>query len=293
MISDRIERFRRGDLAFEVIDSGPIDGIPIVLLHGFPQRGNAWDEVAARLHDAGLRTFAPDQRGYSPGARPRSRFAYRVKQIVADTVALIDEIGSGGTSRADVARGTVHLAAHDWGAMIGWATAARHPERVASLTAVSVGHPRAFFRALVTSDQFRRSYYMALFQIPILPERSLSKPGAWGQRELKNIGMSDEGLDQFRREIVGDGALRGGLNWYRSLPLLSAKDLAKVSVPTTLVWSDDDAALGRRMAELTARHVAAPYEMVELPGSHWLLEEHPDAVADAVTARVRSAIEQA
>ena len=49
-----------------------------------------------------------------------------------------------------------------------------------------------------------------------------------------------------------DGALRGGLNWYRSLPLLSAKDLAKVSVPTTLVWSDDDAALGRRMAELTA-----------------------------------------
>jgi len=282
VISDRIERFRRGDLTFEVIDSGPIDGTPIVLLHGFPQRGNAWDEVAARLHDAGLRTFAPDQRGYSPGARPRSRFAYRVKQLVADTVALIDEIGA-----------PVHLAAHDWGSVVGWATAARHPERVASLTAVSVGHPRAFFRALVTSDQFRRSYYMAVFQIPLLPERTLSKPGGKGQRILRDIGMSEEGLGQFQREIVGDGALRGGLNWYRSLPLLSAKDLAKVSVPTTLVWSDDDAALGRRMAELTARHVTAPYEMVELPGSHWLLEEHPDAVADAITARVRSAIDHA
>lgn len=281
MDSGRIERFRRNNLTFDVIDSGPIDGTRVVLLHGFPQRGNAWDEVAARLHDAGLRTFVPDQRGYSPGARPRSRFAYRVKQIVADTVALIDTIG-----------GPVHLAAHDWGAMIGWATAARHPERVASLTAVSVGHPRAFFRALLTSDQFRRSYYMALFQIPILPERSLGKPGAWGQRELKNIGMSDEGLDQFRREIVGDGALRGGLNWYRSLPLLSVKDLAKVSVPTTLVWSDDDAALGRRMAELTARHVAAPYEMVELAGSPWLLEERPDDVADAIIARAHSVTEQ-
>lgn len=275
--SRRIERFKRNDLTFDVIDSGPIDGTPVVLLHGFPQRASAWNEVAARLHEAGLRTFAPDQRGYSPGARPRSRFAYRVKQIVDDAVALIDEIGA-----------PVHLAAHDWGAMIGWATAARHPERVASLTAVSVGHPRAFFRALVTSDQFRRSYYMAVFQIPILPERTLSNPDGKGQRLLRDIGMSEAGLSQFRREIVGDGALRGGLNWYRSLPLLSPRDLARVSVPTTFVWSDDDAALGRRMAELTARHVTGPYEMVELSGSHWLLEERSDDVANAIVDRVRS-----
>lgn len=277
MNSERIERFRRGNLTFEVIDSGPIDGIPVVLLHGFPQRGNAWNDVASRLHDAGLRTFAPDQRGYSPGARPRSRFAYRVKEIVADTVALIDTIG-----------GPVHLAAHDWGAVIGWATAARHPERVASLTAVSVGHPRAFFRSMVTSDQARRSYYMALFQIPILPERRLSRPGSWSERRLRDVGMSDEGLGKFRREIVGDGALRGGLNWYRSLPLATLKDFAKVSVPTTFVWSDDDAALGRKMAELTPNYVTGPYELVELTGSHWLLEERPDDVAEAIIKRVNS-----
>jgi pimeloyl-ACP methyl ester carboxylesterase len=282
VISTRIERFRRNNLTFDVIDSGPIDGTPIVLLHGFPQRGNSWNEVSVRLHDAGLRTFAPDQRGYSPGARPRSRFAYRVKEIVADTVALIDEIG-----------GPVHLAAHDWGAVIGWATAARHPERVASLTAVSVGHPRAFFRSMVTSDQARRSYYMALFQIPILPERRLSRPDSWSERRLRDMGMSDDGLDKFRREIVGDGALRGGLNWYRSLPLATPTDFAKVSVPTTLVWSDDDDALGRRMAELTTRYVTGPYELVELSGSHWLLEERPDEVAAAIVARVRSAANDA
>ena len=276
-MNGRIQRFKRNNLTFEVIDSGPIDGTPVVLLHGFPQRGKAWNEVASHLHDAGLRTFAPDQRGYSPGARPRSRFAYRAKELVADVVALINEIGE-----------PVHLAAHDWGAVVGWATAARHPEKVASLTAVSVGHPRAFFKALVTSDQLRRSYYIALFQLPFFPERSLSTPGSWGEQNLKETGMADEHLAVFRREIVGDGALRGGLSWYRSLPLIAPKDLGRVSVPTTLVWSDDDVALGRKMAELTARYVTGPYELVELRGSHWLLEERPEDVAEAIIKRVRS-----
>lgn len=277
MNSERIERFRRGNLTFDVIDSGPVDGTPIVLLHGFPQRASAWGEVASHLHEAGFRTFAVDQRGYSPGARPRSRFAYSFRALVADVVALIDELG-----------GSAHIAGHDLGAAVGWALAARHPERVRSLTAVSVGHPRAFLRAVLTSEQARRSYYIAIFQIPLLPERALSKQGARGERNLRETGMADEHLDQFRRDIVGDGALRGGLNWYRSFPLIAPKDLGRVTVPSTLVWTDDDAALGRRMAELTPNYVTGPYELVEISGSHWLLEEHPDAVAEAIIKRVRS-----
>ena len=275
--SGRIERYKRNNLTFEVIDSGPIDGTPVVLLHGFPQRASAWDEVAARLHDAGLRTLAPDQRGYSPGARPRSRFAYSFRALVADVVALIDALG-----------GQSHVAGHDLGAAIGWALAARHPERVRSLTAVSVGHPRAFLQAALTSEQARRSYYLAIFQIPVLPERMLGKAGSRAQQNLRDIGMSEEHLDQFRREIVGDGALRGGINWYRSMPLITPKDLGRVSVPATFVWSDDDAALGRRMAELTAKYVTGPYEFVEVAGSHWLLEERPHDVADAIVKRVNS-----
>jgi pimeloyl-ACP methyl ester carboxylesterase len=274
---DRIERFRRNNLTFDVLDSGPIDGMPVVLLHGFPQRATAWGEVASHLHAAGFRTFALDQRGYSPGARPRSRFAYSFRALVADVVALIDELG-----------GSAHIAGHDLGAAIGWALAARHPERVRTFTAVSVGHPRAFLRAAVTSEQARRSYYIALFQIPLMPERTLSRQGARGERNLRETGMADEQLDRFRREIVGDGALRGGLNWYRSLPLITPKDLGPVSVPSTLVWSNDDAALGRKMAELTARYVTGPYELVEIAGSHWLLEEHSDAIAEAIIKRSRS-----
>lgn len=277
MRADRIDHFRRGKLTFDVIDSGPIDGTPVVLLHGFPQRATAWNDVSARLHEAGLRTFAPDQRGYAPGARPKSRFAYRVGEIVADLAALVDEIGA-----------PVHLAGHDWGAGITWAAAGRHPELIASMTAVSVGHPRALLRAIMTSEQVRRSYYMAVFQLPILPERHLSRPGSRAETALRNTGMPEEVLLAYRHEIVGDGALRGGLNWYRSMPLMRPKDLARVSVPATLVWSDDDTALGRRMVELTPKYVAGPYELVEVPGSHWLLNEQPDIVAEAIIKRVNS-----
>jgi pimeloyl-ACP methyl ester carboxylesterase len=126
-----------------------------------------------------------------------------------------------------------------------------------------------------------------------VPERLLSTPGSRAERNLRETGMDDEGIARFRREIVGDGALHGGLNWYRSMPLITPRDLGRVSVASTLVWSDDDAALGRKMAELTARHVSGPYELVELSGSHWLLEEQPGPIADAIIKRVMSVAEGA
>jgi pimeloyl-ACP methyl ester carboxylesterase len=275
---ERIERFKNGKLTFEVIDSGPLDGTPVILLHGFPQRATAWTDVAARLHEAGLRTFALDQRGYSPGARPRSRFAYRISSLVSDIKALIDEIGT-----------PVHIAGHDWGAAVSWATAAHHPDVVRSVTAASVGHPRAFLRAMLTSSQIRMSYYIGLFQLPLLAERTLSAPGARGEEHLMRTGLPEDLLPVFRREMIGDGALRGGLGWYRSMPLMSFKDLARVVVPATLVWSRDDTALGRRMAELTEKYVDGPYEFIELTGSHWVLNEQPDVIAEAIIKRVASA----
>lgn len=280
MTGERIERFRREDLTFDVLDSGPIDGTPVVLLHGFPQRASSWGQVASRLHEAGMRTFAPDQRGYSPGARPRSRFAYGTRELADDVAALIDAIGQPGD---------VHLVGHDWGAAVAWVTAARHPDRIASLTAVSVGHPRALLRAMLTGDQARRSYYMAVFQMPLAPERMLGRRGGWGERLLRGWGMDEPMRHQFEREVVGDGALSGGLNWYRSMLLLRPSDLAKVRVPTTFVWSDGDLPLGPTMARLTGRYVDAPYELVELASvKHFVPDERPDDLAEAIIRRVKS-----
>ena len=86
----RVDEFSRDGLTFDVVDSGPLDGDPVVLLHGFPERASSWEAVAARLHAEGLRTLAPDQRGYSPRARPRFRTSYRIPAVVADAEALVE-----------------------------------------------------------------------------------------------------------------------------------------------------------------------------------------------------------
>ena len=155
----RIETYQNAQLTFDVRDQGPLDGDPVVLLHGFPERAASWDAVAARLHEHGLRTLAPDQRGYSPGARPRFRTSYRLPALVADVEALIDEIGR-----------PVHLAGHDWGATVAWGLAARRPDLVRSLTAVSVPHPAAFVTACLKGSQLRDSWYFTVFGLPFVPE---------------------------------------------------------------------------------------------------------------------------
>ncbi|KAA1372493.1 alpha/beta fold hydrolase [Aeromicrobium fastidiosum] len=278
MATERISHIGRVGLTFDVIDTGPLDGIPVVLLHGFPQRATSWAAVSERLHAAGLRTYALDQRGYSPGARPRSRFAYGIDELVADVKALVDEI-----------RTPVHVVGHDWGSAVAWAVAASHPDSVRSLTAVSVAHPGAFLKSMVSSSQLLKSYYMLMFQLPAVPERMLSRRGGLGEKILRASGMDTRMIETFRAEIVADGALRGGLGYYRSLPKSAGAFGRKVSVPTTYVWSDGDTALVRRGADLTPQYVTGPYELVVMSGAtHWIPDQNPVELAEIIERRVGS-----
>ncbi|HEY9566368.1 MAG TPA: alpha/beta fold hydrolase [Nocardioides sp.] len=280
----RVRTFTNAGLTFDVIDEGPIDGPIAVLLHGFPQRAASWNEVARRLHGQGIRTIAPDQRGYSPGARPRRRAAYRLSNLAADVVALIEQVREPGHPERD----RVHLVGHDWGSVVAWTVAARH-DLVATLTAVSVGHPAAFLKSMAGS-QVLKSWYIGLFQLPLLPERVLSDPGS-AHHMLGSAGMTREMLQTYHREIVEYGALRGGLQWYRALPHAHPRVLGnRIAVPTTMVWSDGDTALGRRGAELSERHVDAPFELQVLEGvSHWISDEAPEVLAEIVCERIGTA----
>jgi pimeloyl-ACP methyl ester carboxylesterase len=275
MGTERITSFTRDGLVFDVRDAGPVDGTPVLLLHGFPQDCHCWDAVSPLLHARGYRTVAPDQRGYSPGARPRPRWAYRCSELAEDVVELIEVAGLG----------PVHLVGHDWGAVVAWEAAARRPDLLRSLTALSVPHPAAFVKAMFTSSQARRSRYMFFFQLPWLPERQLTSGKSW-ERSLRSSGLSSAAAARDAMRTRDRDAAHGALSWYRAMVFSSPRALrAMITVPTLYVWSDGDTAIGPQGAALTPRFVAGPYTFEVLEGvSHWIPDEAPEQL-DVLLAR--------
>jgi len=260
-------------LEFGALAAGPPDGELVVLLHGFPQTAACWTEVAGALAAAGYRVLAPDQRGYSPGARPAAVRAYRLPELVADVLALAEAAGAD----------RFHLVGHDWGGVVAWALAGQHPERVVTLTSVSTPHPRAFAAALVTSAQLLRSAYIGLFRIPRLPELALGARGLRGLRFLLTRGgLAPEWADRYTRALAEPGALSAALAWYRAATPFGV-GLPPVPVPTRYLWGSGDPALGRRAAMTTGRWVTGPYRLDVLEGAgHWLPEHHPQELAQLV-----------
>ncbi|MGN9809039.1 alpha/beta fold hydrolase [Micromonospora sp. BQ11] len=272
-------RIEARGLTFDVRAGGPEDGAPVLLLHGFPQHSGEWDEVVPALHAAGLRTYALDQRGYSPGARPEAVEAYAMPELTADAVAVLDALG------VDAA----HVVGHDWGAVVGWDLAARHPDRVRTLTAVSVPHPAAFAHALAKDPQQKaRSAYIMLFRQPGRAEKALLALNATGLRRMLHGVGDDRRVAAYADPMREPGALTAALNWYRAMSRTTMASTGPVSVPTTYVWSDRDIAVGRTAAEACAENVTGDYRFVTLPRvSHWIPDEAPAPLAEAILARVR------
>jgi pimeloyl-ACP methyl ester carboxylesterase len=278
-----IQQVDVGDLTFEVRVDGPEDGRPVLLLHGFPETSLSWASVTPLLAEAGLRTYAPDQLGSSPGARPDEVAAYstpNLAQVTADLMTALD------VPRADVV-------GHDWGANVAWALAGWHPDRVRSLTAVSVPHPAAYTVAYRTDpEQKERSGYIRLFWQPGKAEDVLLAEDARRLRRMLSGGEGESGIpaeaiEQYVSVLSAPGALTAALNWYRAMS--SGDRVDPVHVPTTYVWSDGDVAIGRTAAEACANYVTGDYRFVELPGiTHWIPEQAPDQLAAAILDRITS-----
>ena len=258
---------------------GPANGEPVILLHGFPQTSLSWSAVADRLVEADLRVIAPDQRGYSPEARPVGVEHYATEALADDVAELADALDLD----------TFHLVGHDWGASIAWMAATRHAGRIRSLTAVSVPHLAAFGRALRTSaDQQQRSAYIELFRMPGKAEDVLLADGAQRLVGMYQGQVDPEDRDAYVRLLSAPGALTAALDYYRAMRS-SLSALPAVTVPTTYVWGTDDLALGRDGAEACGEFVDADYRFVELAGtSHWVPDEAPDQLAAAIVDRVQA-----
>ena len=272
----------RDGLTFDVAVAGPPEGEPVVLLHGFPQSARCWDAVAPLLAAAGRYTVAPDQRGYSPGARPPGRAAYRLPEVVADAVAVIE------AALATTGRTRCHVVGHDWGAVVAWALAGLRPELLASVTGISVPPLGAMAEALRRPRQLRASWYMAAFMVPGLVERVFATPAGrpWSPALVRMLVTSGQTRELAERDAAGmadPATLTAALNWYRADSLGGGGTVPPPAVPALFVWGDADTALTRDAAERAPAHVAGPVRFAELRGvTHWVPDEAPAALAELV-----------
>ncbi|MEM4780368.1 MAG: alpha/beta hydrolase [Halalkalicoccus sp.] len=269
------------------------EGPLVVLLHGFPEFWYCWREQLPALVEAGYRVVVPDMRGYNRSEKPHGVSAYRLDGLIGDVRALIAYCGE---ERA-------HLVGHDWGGVVAWEVAARHPDCVDRLVVLNAPHPGAYRRELrdLTSDQRRRSWYVLLFQLPLLPEL-LFRAGDWRllerlfrEESARPGAFDEEAIERYKRACSRPGALTAMLNYYRALfrgtvraavpgwsdPGATTSD-GLIDRPTLLLWGTEDSALSPRLTDGLDEWVPE-IEVERIEGaSHWVQIDAAERVNDAL-----------
>jgi len=270
-------------LTFTADVAGPAGGPLVLLLHGFPESRHSWRAALPVLADAGYRCVAPDQRGYSPGARPDpgdlSNYAF--DRLVNDAL----EIAAAAGYEAK----RFHQVGHDWGGQVAWGVANAHPERLASLSVLSRPHPLSFRRALQKSDgeQKRRSSHHGRFLEPetgpLLIEDNARRlrEGLFGQE------VSKAAIEDHVSVLGHHDAIEAALAWYRANKGLSG-DFGPIKVPTLYIWGDADATVGADAAKGTGEFVIAAYAMEVLPGvGHFVMDQAPAKATELILAHLK------
>lgn len=244
----------------------------VILLHGFPQSSIIWENIIKKLADNGYRCLAPNQRGYSDGARPVGMENFTTRKLASDVVALADAVGE---------KGKFHLIGHDWGAGVGWAAVTLYPERIQSWTAMSTPHSAAFEWAVANDpEQQKQSHYIFEYLTPDLPEELLIKDDHAKLREIWN-GFESKNIDDYLEIFSNKEACTSILNWYRALMLVKPSEqnpeihFGPIYTPTCYIWGNHDFALGRVGVEKGHEYMKGYYKFVELDGAgHWLMENN-------------------
>ncbi len=271
-------------LAFTADIDGPAGGDLVLLLHGFPESRHSWREALPELARAGYRAVAPDQRGYSPGARPDpgDLSNYSFDKLVQDAVELADAADAMGRAASK----RFHLVGHDWGGQVSWGVADAHPGRLASLTILSRPHPLSFRRALQEDpDQKHRSRHHGKFLEPDTADKLLADNAKAMRDGL--FGQSRESAAKHLSILGERPAMEAALAWYRSNKGLSG-DFGPTKVPTLYIWGDADATVGPHAARGTADFVSASFAMEVLPGvGHFVMDQAASRSTELMLAHFR------
>jgi pimeloyl-ACP methyl ester carboxylesterase len=271
------------DLTFDALVAGEIGAPLVLLLHGFPESMHMWRAQLNALADMGYRAMAPNQRGYSKGARPdpRDPSRYHIDRLTEDAMAIVAACGYGDKR--------FHLVGHDWGGAIGWALADRATERIASLTVLSRPHPNAFNRALEMpdGDQAHRSRHHTAFLELDAADKLLADDAKWLREALAAAGVPDVAIEQHLSVLGNKDAMEAALAWYRARGAIRTP-LGPTRVPTLYIWGDTDETVGRAAAEGTIDFIAAPYRFVELQGvGHFAAEQVPERISELLLEHLR------
>ena len=260
-------------LVFDVSVAGDAAAPLVLLLHGFAVSRHLYDAQLPALARAGFFAAAPDQRGYSAGARPDPADVaqYDIELVIEDALDLAAALGHGARP--------FHLVGHDWGGSLAWEIAARHPERLRSLTMLSRPHPDAFGRALREDpEQPQRSRHHKAFLDPGAAASLLADDAKWLRMRHAALGVPPAATEKHLSVIGNPPAMEAALAWYRARGTVH-RPIGPVRVPTLFIWGDADDTVGRMAAEGTADFVQALYRFEVLPDvGHYAPDQVPERV---------------
>ena len=248
------------------------DGEAVILLHGFPETSRMYYNLIPVLVSEGFKVVAPDQRGYSPGARPSKNSDYSIDKLSQDVIDIADAFQFE----------KFHLIGHDWGSAVGWVTVAFHSERVISWTALSVPHLDAFFKAMNNNpEQQRKSQYIKFFKKAILPEFYFS---IFGYKYLRDIWRksSKEEIEKYLEVFKQKRALKASLNWYRANMKNDDKSIGDIAAPTLIIYGLKDMAIGEKSVDESEKYLKGDYKIEKLNSGHWLIQESFEAVSKSI-----------
>lgn len=251
-----------------VVEKG--EGSAVVFLHGFPDSWSLWRNQIDALSKAGYRTIAIDQRGFGNSDKPKDVKAYEMPLLVEDVKGVMDELHIENA----------HIVAHDWGACVGWALAAKYPERVNRFIPIASGYP-IYNR---TIDGLEKSWYVYMIQFS-MAEDLFSKDN---YSLLRQWGRNHSETPKWVKEMSRPGALTGAFNWYRAnyspannfvIPF----EYKEIEAPTMGIFGVNDPFLEEIRMLSSSRYVKGTwrYERVYNAG-HWVQLDQSDYVNDLI-----------